>query len=364
VEGSQHQILLVDDNPTNLQVLYQTLTGRDSRLLVAKDGPQALSIAARVRPDLVLLDIMMPGMDGHEVCERLKSDPQTCDIAVIFLSALDDTKDKVKGFELGAVDYISKPFQAEEVIARVDTHLRIRRLERTLSRANTQLRELNERLEDKVLERTAQLLSGRDGVIYGLAKLAEARDNETGRHLDRMSRYSEILARRLTEAYPDLDEGWVVTVRTTAVLHDIGKIGIPDAVLHKPGRLDPEERRIMDRHPVIGGEALVEIQQRWGDDAFLITATEIAMSHHERWDGSGYPSGLKGEEIPLSARIVALADVYDALRSKRVYKDGWPHQRTREVILEGAGTHFDPQVVDAFRAVEQEFEVIAKRLAG
>ena len=362
-EEQPSNILLVDDNPTNLQVLYQTLAGLGYRLLVARDGEQALNIAAKVKPQLILLDIMMPGLDGFQVCERLKSKSDTKHIAVIFLSALHDTKDKVRGLELGAVDYVSKPFQAEEVIARVQSHLKIRRLEQKLSKANASLRELNERLELKVLERTAQLLRGRDGVIYGLAKLAEARDNETGRHLDRMSRYSEILARQLAKNCPELDEGWVVTLRTTAVLHDIGKIGIPDAVLHKPASLDAEERKIMDGHTTIGGETLQEIQQRWGEDFFLITATEIAMSHHERWDGTGYPAGLKGEAIPLPARIVALADVYDALRSERVYKPAWSHEQTRRVIIDGSGTQFDPQIVDAFIAVESLIKDTAKVLS-
>ncbi len=356
------QILLVDDNPTNLQVLYQTLNGRDYKLFIAKSGEQALSTARKIKPELVLLDIMMPGMDGFEVCQKMKQDPEINDSAVIFLSALDDTKDKVRGLELGAVDYISKPFQADEVIARVDTHLKLKRLEHNLSESNAALKELNEKLEDKVLERTVQLMRGRDGIIFGMAKLAEARDNETGMHLERMSRYAEVLARYLAKSASDLDEGWVVTVRTTAVLHDIGKIGIPDSVLHKPGPLNEEERKIMDTHAAIGGETLLEIQQRWGEDPFLIAATEIAMSHHEKWDGSGYPAGLKGEQIPLSARIVALGDVYDALRSKRVYKDAWSHEKARDVIVESSGSHFDPAIVDAFVAIEKDIEQIAAQL--
>jgi len=357
------QVLLVDDTPANLQILHQTLRGQGYRLLVARSGEQAVEIARKARPELILLDIMIPGMDGYAVCRVLKEAPATRDIAIIFLSALDDTAAKVRGLELGAVDYISKPFQAAEVIARVETHLKVRRLEQCLTRANTELRELNERLEDKVLERTMQLMRGRDGIIYGMARLAEARDNETGRHLDRMSRYSELLARQMTRAHAGLDEGWVVTVRTTAVLHDIGKIGIPDAVLHKPGRLDEAERRIMNRHPAIGGDALEEIQLRWGNDPFLVTATEIAASHHEKWDGSGYPRGLEGEDIPLAARIVAVADVYDALRTERVYKPAWDHHRARQVIVEGAGSHFDPQVVEAFLAIEDELETISTQWA-
>ncbi len=358
------QILLVDDNPTNLQVLFQTLNGRDYKLYIAKNGEQALSTARKIKPKLILLDIMMPGMDGFEVCETLKHDPETSDIAVIFLSALDDTKDKVHGLGLGAVDYISKPFQAGEVIARVDTHLKVKRLEDNLSQSNAALQELNEILEDKVLERTIQLMRGRDGIIFGMAKLAEARDNETGMHLERMSRYTEAIARHLTKSVPDLNEGWVVTVRTTSVLHDIGKIGIPDSVLHKPGPLNEEERKVMDTHTTIGGETLLEIQQRWGEDPFLIAATEIAMSHHEKWDGTGYPAGLRGEQIPLSARIVALGDVYDALRSERVYKKAWSHAKTRETIVEGAGSHFDPAIVEAFVAIEEDIEQIAEQLRG
>ncbi|MEA3410159.1 MAG: response regulator [Pseudomonadota bacterium] len=358
------RILLVDDNPTNLQVLFQTLGGMGHTLLIAKSGEQALNIARKAQPELMLLDIMMPGMDGYEVCANLKSDPETAGVAVIFLSALGETENKVQGLRLGAVDYISKPFQPEEVVARVGTHMKVIQLERSLSGANASLQELNDHLEQKVRDRTEQLMRGRDAVIFGLARLAEARDNETGKHLDRMSRYAEMLALQFVNGNPGMNENWVSIVRTTSILHDIGKIGVPDAILHKPGPLDPDERVVMDRHASIGGDALRKIQDHWGDDPFLRTAMEIACGHHEKWDGSGYPQGLTGEAIPLSARIVSLADVYDALRSKRVYKEGWSHVRARDAIVDGAGTQFDPDVVAAFLMIESDFERVAMELAG
>jgi len=358
------RILLVDDNPTNLQVLFQTLGGMGHKLLIAKSGEQALNIARKAQPELMLLDIMMPEMDGYEVCTALKADPQTAGVAVIFLSALGETENKVQGLRLGAVDYISKPFQPEEVIARVGTHMKVIQLERSLSGANASLQELNDHLEQKVRDRTEQLMRGRDAVIFGLARLAEARDNETGKHLDRMSRYAEMLARQFVNGNPGMNENWVSIVRTTSILHDIGKIGVPDAILHKPGPLDSDERVVMDRHATIGGDALREIQDHWGEDPFLRTAMEIACGHHEKWDGSGYPQGLTGEAIPLSARIVSLADVYDALRSKRVYKEGWSHERARDAIVDGAGTQFDPDVVAAFLMIEADFERVAMELAG
>lgn len=358
-ENGTERVLLVDDNPTNLQVLYQTLDGRGYRLLVANNGEQALSIAKKTMPVLILLDIMMPGIDGFDTCRKLKEDPDTAGSAVIFLSALDDVGNKVRGFGTGAVDYISKPFDPDEVIARVETHLKIRRLENDLSLKNEELKQLNEHLELKVRERSAQLLRGRDAVIIGMARLAETRDNETGQHLERMCRYSEMLAQELAATIPELDDDWIRTIRMTAALHDIGKIGIPDAVLHKPGRLDSEERRVMDRHPAIGGETLMEIQEQWGGESFLEMASQIAMHHHEKWDGSGYPAGLAGTAIPLAARIVALADVYDALTSNRPYKKAWTHEAAMTFINEGSESHFDPAVVSAFNALSDEFRQVA-----
>ena len=356
----EDKVLMVDDNPTNLQVLQATLEGQGYRLLAARDGPSALAVAAKAAPDLILLDIMMPGMDGYEVCRRLKSDPATCDIPVIFLSALEQTEDKVKGLQLGAVDYITKPFQPAEVIARVNTHLTLRCLQRQLRDANAALTELNQNLEKKVEERSRELLRSRDGIIFAMAKMTEARDDDTGKHLERICRYVEVLARELARTDAAITEDWIRTVVKTAALHDIGKVGIPDGILLKKGHLNPREREIMENHPAIGGDTLLELREEMGGGGpFLSRAIEITLGHHERWDGTGYPFGIKGEAIALSARLVAVADVYDALVSKRVYKPGMSHEDASRLIQEGAGKHFDPRVVAAFLARQAEFREIA-----
>ncbi len=354
------RILMVDDTPTNLQVLYQTLDGHNHELLVARSGEEAIKTAGQALPSLILLDIMMPpGIDGYETCRRLKGDQATRDIPVIFMSALDETKDKVCGFQAGAVDYISKPFKAEEVIARVKTQLKLRRLQTDLARANAALRELNDNLEQKVEQRTLELMKSREAVIFGLAKLAESRDDDTGKHLDRICRYVEILASAIAVDEPELDELWVRTMTTTAALHDIGKVGIPDSILLKPGRLIDEEFDVIRRHTTIGGDTLMALKRRWGDDSFLVTAMEIVFAHHERWDGAGYPFGLAGEAIPRAGRVCAVADVYDALRSRRGYKPAMSHEEAREIIVGAAGSQFDPAVVKVFLAVEEQFQNVA-----
>jgi len=217
----------------------------------------------------------------------------------------------------------------------------------------------NERLEYAVEQRSHDVVRSRDAVIFGLAMLAEQRDGETGEHLERISEYTAILASHFTRTHPQYDERWVHTLRVTSTLHDIGKVAIPDAVLRKPDALTEHERKIIQQHPYIGGDTLLELKRRWGEDLFLNTAAQICLGHHERWDGGGYPFGLKGEEIPLPARIVALADVYDALTSRRHYKERMTHMMARQMIVGASGTQFDPQVVEAFLACEAELEKVA-----
>jgi putative two-component system response regulator len=373
IRETRESILMVDDNATNLQVLSQTLSGRGYRLLVAKNGESALAITSKTHPDLILLDIMMPGIDGFDVCRHLKADPATLDIPVIFLSALGQTEDKVKGLKLGAVDYITKPFQPEEVIARVHTHLTLRCLQQQLEATNAELRDLNENLEQKVRERTRQLeeeqakvVKAQNAIIFGMAKLTESRDDDTGKHLERIEKYVEILAHELARTDPTITTEWIEHVKATSALHDIGKVGIPDAVLQKPGRLTPEERKVIELHPEIGGDTLGSVRERLGTTGselkgteYLRRAMEITYGHHEKWNGSGYPYGTAGEGIALSARLVAVADVYDALVSKRVYKSGMTHEEAGNIIREGAGQHFDPRVVEAFNATEDQFRQVA-----
>ncbi|MEC7816118.1 MAG: HD domain-containing phosphohydrolase [Pseudomonadota bacterium] len=306
-------LLLVDDEATNLQVLRNILSDH-YRLLFAKDGERALALAREHRPDLILLDVMMPGLSGHSVCKTLKADPDTRAIPVIFVTALSDPDDEAHGLELGAVDYITKPVSPAIVRARVRNHLSLVRVD--------------------------ELVETRLAVVHRLGRAAEYKDNETGLHVIRMSHFSRLIALQA-----GLGEAWSDTLLNAAPMHDIGKIGIPDAILQKPGKLTPEEWAVMQTHAEIGAEIIGED----GSD-LLNMAREVALCHHEKWDGSGYPRGLKGEAIPISARIVALADVFDALTSERPYKHAWPIDDAVALIREQAGQHFDPALVTAFEA--------------
>lgn len=304
-------LLLVDDEPTNLQVLRNILSDQ-YRLLFAKDGTRALELARSKQPDLILLDVMMPGMSGYEVCETLKAAPGTSQIPIIFVTAMSEASDEAHGFALGAVDYIAKPVNAATVRARIKTHLSLVRMD--------------------------DLIKTRLSVVQRLGRAAEYKDNETGMHVIRMSHSSKLIA-----LAAGLGDNWSDTLLNAAPMHDVGKIGIPDAILQKPGKLDADEWAVMQSHPEIGAEII-------GDDGsnLLNMAREVALNHHEKWDGSGYPTGLKGKDIPVSARIVALADVFDALTSERPYKKAWPVEKATDLIREQAGKHFDPELVEAF----------------
>ena len=320
-------LLIVDDIAENIDILSYILR-KDYDLKVALSGAKALEICQQTpRPEMVLLDVMMPEIDGMEVCSRLKEDPATSDITVIFVSALGSTVNEEKGFELGAVDFISKPISPSIVKARIKTHLAL---------AN-QKREL----EQKVEERLQEINQTRLKIIQRLGRAAEYRDNETGYHVIRMSHYTRLIA----EAYGGNDE-WVEMIFNAAPMHDVGKIGIPDNILLKPGKLDADEWEIMKKHSVYGAEIIGE-----DSNPLLKMSRTIALSHHERWDGSGYPEGLSGDEIPLEARIVAIADVFDALTSRRQYKDAWPIETAVNHMLQSRGAHFDPHLIDLFESV-------------
>ena len=353
-------ILVVDDSPESLEVISTELI-KYYEVHVATDGERCLELARRVRrPDLILLDVMMPGIDGYEVCRRLKANPDTADIPVLFLSGRTAADDERIGLEIGAEDYLPKPVNVSVMLARVRAHLR-------LKSAADYLRDQNLFLEREVARRVRELSVVQDITIYAMATLAETRDNETGNHIRRTQNYVISLATKLAEnpKYEALlPRQEIELLYKSAPLHDIGKIGIPDRILLKPGRLTPEEFEIMKTHAAIGRDS-IEAAERLVSmpDSFLRFAKEIAGSHHEKWDGSGYPQGLAGEAIPLSARLMALADVYDALISKRVYKEAFTHEVARDIILKGCGTHFDPAVVDAFTALEQDFIDIAKRFS-
>ncbi len=318
-------ILAVDDEASNLQLLRQILQDH-YRLLFAKDGARALELARQEAPDLVLLDVMMPGMSGYEVCASLKANPDTAAIPVIFVTALTDTADELEGFEAGAVDYITKPVSPPIVRARVRTHLSLVRME--------------------------ELRATRLEIVQRLGLAAEYKDNETGLHVIRMSHFSRILGIAAGMSEVEADD-----LLHAAPMHDVGKIGIPDRILQKPGPLDPDEWKVMQSHVTIGAEIIGE-----HGGGMLALASQIALTHHEKYDGSGYPNGLRGEDIPLVGRIVAIADVFDALTSKRPYKKAWTEDEALTFLREQKGRHFDPALVDLFleqmpavRAVQQRW---------
>jgi putative two-component system response regulator len=351
-------ILVVDDTPDNL-TLMAALLKDDYRVKVAHNGERALRLAQGSDPPaLVLLDIMMPGMDGYEVCRRLKADPVTESIPIIFLTARSEAEDETRGLSMGAVDYIVKPISPPVVMARIRTQL-------MLKSASDFLRGKSDLLESEVARRTAEIQDLQDAMVLSMASLAETRDNETGNHLRRTQHYVKRLAQqlRLNPRFADeLDDRCIELLFKSAPLHDIGKVGIPDSILLKPSRLDAQEFEIMKTHTTLGRDAIVHAEQALGREVpFLRFAKEIALSHQETWDGSGYPEALVGDAIPLSARLMALADVYDALISKRVYKPAFSHEDSVRMILEGSGTHFDPDVAQAFQAVQEDFRQIAAR---
>ncbi|MDP1612203.1 MAG: two-component system response regulator [Sulfuritalea sp.] len=358
--GARSRILIVDDVHENLHALMNIL--RDHYAIsAATGGEKALELAQRPpQPDLILLDIVMPGMDGYEVCRRLKADPATRDIPVIFLTALTREEDEKRGLELGAEDYITKPISPPIVLARVRTHLHVK------ATADF-LRDKADYLEQEVAKRTREVVAIQNVTILALASLAETRDSDTGNHIRRTQFYVRALAERLRE-HPrfaaQLGESAISTLFKSAPLHDIGKVGIPDRILLKPGRHTPEEFEIMKTHAALGREAIEHAERSLGTAVeFLTMAKEIAHSHHEKWDGSGYPEGSAGDAIPISARLMAVADVYDALISRRVYKEGMSHEAAAAIIAEGRERHFDPDVVDAFLADQDEFRAIAARYA-
>ncbi|KQP43291.1 two-component system response regulator [Pseudorhodoferax sp. Leaf274] len=320
------RLLLVDDEPTNLQVLRGILQA-DYRLLYARDGATAIKLAREERPDLLLLDVMMPGMSGHEVCRMLKADAATLGIPVVFVTALSDAGDEAQGFEAGGVDYIIKPVSPPVVRARVRNHLSLVRMD--------------------------ELKASRLEIVQRLGRAAEYKDNETGQHVLRMSHYAQALALALGFHAHDAED-----LLHAAPMHDVGKIGIPDHILRKPGQLTAEEWSVMRSHANIGADIIGQ-----HDSGVLHIAAKIALSHHEKWDGSGYPNGLAGEAIPLEARIVAIADVFDALTSVRPYKAAWSVEEAVALLEREAGKHFDPALVPAFVGILPQVLAIRARFA-
>jgi len=355
---STETVLIVDDQSENL-VLLSSLLHPLYRVQVASSGARALVLARTPPvPDLILLDVMMPGMDGYEVLEHLRADPVSQQIPVIFVTALEGAEYEKRGFDIGAEDYITKPISPPILMARVKNQLAIKRVRDWLADQNSVLeQEVNRRLEETLLAQTVS--------IRALAHLAETRDPETGNHILRTQAYVNLLALRLRQ-HADyarvLTDEFIDLLTRSAPLHDIGKVGIPDMVLLKPDRLNDAEWEIMKTHCVLGSEAIERAEKDVEQEVpFLALSKEIARWHHEHWDGSGYPDGLVGEDIPLSARIMAVADVFDALISSRVYKNAIGMEPARQIIANGSGKHFDPAIVEAFLSGFESFAAIAKR---
>jgi len=352
-------ILTVDDTPANIDLVREVLS-ETYFVQAATSGKMALKIIEKKMPDLILLDVMMSEMDGYEVCEILKANEKTQDIPIIFLTAKVQVEDETKGLALGAVDYITKPISPPILLERVKNHL-------LLKAHQDFLKHQNEILEERVLERTVQMEELQDVAMVAMGALAESRDPETGNHIRRTQHYVKLLAIQLKDhpKFKDFLTPEVITsLYKSAPLHDIGKVGVEDSILLKPGKLTDEEFEEMKKHTTYGRDAIVAAEQNINvADNFLTFAKEIAYGHQEKWDGSGYPEGVAGEDIPISARLMAVADVYDALISKRVYKPAFPHEKAVAIILEGKGSHFDPVMVDAFEVIADKFKEVAEQFS-
>lgn len=344
------KVFIVDDIKENIDILVSTL-GDQYDLKVATNGETAINLITDDPPDLILLDVMMPEIDGYEVCRRIKENDKTRLIPVIFLTALSDRESELKGISLGAVDFIVKPYSPEVVRLRVQNQM--------------SLKKYRDNLEAIVDERTEELLLLQSAIIQNMGTLAEFRDPETGEHIKRTQYYVKLLAQYLLDKgdYTDyLSDKVIGFLFISAPLHDIGKIGVKDSILLKPGKLTDDEFEEMKKHTYYGKKVLSKLRKNVKDDTFLIYAEEMAYSHHEKWDGSGYPNGLVGDAIPLSGRLMALADVFDALISKRVYKEAFSYEKTKEIIVSKSGKHFDPEIVQAFLMLEEKFIDIAEKL--
>jgi putative two-component system response regulator len=351
-------VLVVDDTPANLTLMAHVLN-KHYRVQLAVNGSKALQIVERDPPDLIVLDVMMPEVDGYQVCRRLKENERTRHIPVLFLTALTRPEDETAAFEVGGADFVHKPFNPATVLARVRTHLE-------LKSAHDSLRGRNARLSDELESRRTEVERLRDTTLFVMVGLAEFRDTDTGHHIVRTQEVVRTLATWLAarpDAPAELTPHAIDELAKAAPLHDIGKVAIPDRVLLKPGKLDADEWEIMKTHTHHGAELLQRAADRLGDDAGLLLkyGRQIALHHHERWDGGGYPDGLAGADIPLAARLMAVADVYDALISKRPYKEPMTHDEAMRYIRDGAGTHFDPQLVEALHHCQAEVIEITTR---
>lgn len=356
--NAKYSVLVVDDSEMNRDLLLRRLGKMDLELTEVGNGEEALEAMKQHSFDLVLLDIMMPVMDGYETLEHMQENQDTQRIPVIMITALDDVESAVRCIDMGAVDYITKPFNPTLLKSRVTACLERKRLSDQDESRRLQTELSNEYLSEQVREKVREISKSQLAAIFAMSKLAESRDPETGEHLERMREYCKVLSEQLSRMpkfRSIIDREFVDNIYAASPLHDIGKVGVDDSVLLKPGKLNAEEWTQMKLHPVIGAETLREVDRQHPGNSFIKTGIAIAEGHHEKWDGSGYPYGKVGEDIPLVARVLALGDVYDALTSKRCYKEAFSHEKSVSIILEGDGNHFDPDIVLAFRETETEF---------
>jgi len=357
------RILIIEDEDQVRRVLAQMLERENYNVLEASDGEEGLDICRKESLDLVITDLLMPEKSGIDVIQEMKGDESLMHIPIIVVSAMNEIDRVSFCIEQGADDYMVKPYNRTLLNARVKSSLRKKTFHDQEEAHRKMIEEFNASLKEQVREQVREISSVQLGMIFAMSKLAESRDEETGEHLERMQVYSMRIAEELQKSpkyKAIIDDDFISNMFIASPLHDIGKVGIPDAILLKPGPLTDEEFAIMKTHTSIGANTLREVEEQNPNNAFIQMGIEIAESHHEKWDGGGYPCGQKGEEIPISARIVCIGDVYDALTSKRCYKKAFTHEKSKEIILEGRGTHFDPDVVDAFIALEQEFIKIRK----
>jgi len=354
-------LLVVDDNEMNRDMLVRRLKPLGYHVETACDGGQALDMLQKGSYDLVLLDIMMPVMDGFEVLQQMKRHQRLKAVPVIMITALDDTSSAARCIDMGAEDYLTKPFDPTLLKARICSCLERKRLHDQESLYRTKIEEYNNQLQERVRQQVQEISQAQLGAIFAMSKLAESRDPETGEHLERMREYCKVLSEQLSKLPKYeiiIDNNFISDIYAASPLHDIGKVGIDDSVLLKAGKLTDKEWVVMKMHPIIGAETLREVDKQHPGNSLIRMGIDIAAGHHEKWDGSGYPYGLQGTEIPLVARILALGDVYDALTSKRCYKEAFSHEKSRQIVLDSSGAHFDPEVVEAFVSTEEEFKRI------
>mgnify|MGYP006286748863 CR=1 FL=1 len=361
-QNEKYLVLLIDDNPINASVLEGYLASLPLEIMTARNGIEGLNMAREHLPDIILLDVFMPGLDGFEVCEQIRFNPLTNPIPVIFITASEDVDERVLKTENKPDGVIKKPINKVDLIVLMESFLRMVDQKKKMEQEVEHFKKYSQRLEQTAAKSMASLNKSEEMSMLLLAKLAEARDTDTGTHLQRISGYCKQIAitlRALSTGFQQIiTDSYVDTLAAASTLHDIGKVGIPDHILNKPGRYEKHEMEQMKQHVAIGGHLLTTAISLYMEKPFLKIGREIVLYHHEHYDGSGYLEGLSGDQIPLSARIVALADVYDAMRSKRVYKNPISHQEVREYILDNRAKHFDPLVVDSFSKSENQFQEI------